>query len=322
MRERLLDGERPLTLQGATPSESVASADDRALLVASGLLDEAWYRVRASLSDGVDAAAHYLDQGWLQGLEPREGFEGEFLRPYYESCGRTGPPALTWLELSIMPGRRAPMNRADAEWLADRIRTSPFFDAETYAQGLPGGLDPAIHYAVIGELLGRSPSREFDPAFYLELSPGRGSTTPCLRWTTTSSLAGARAAARSPSPTGWCFRLCRKAGGQRCWSWSHEASRTGAPVLGWNLARRLAGSYNVVSVLMRGGALEEAFAAVSAAIVGPMVWEEWHPVDMKRVAERLVNEYKPLYAIANSIETSCAGAGAGQVRRPLSGACA
>ena len=163
--------EGPLTLQGATPPESVASADDRALLVASGLLDEAWYRVRARLSDGVDAAAHYLDRGWLQGFEPREEFEGEFLLPYYESCARTGPPVLTWLELSIMPGRRAPMNRADAEWLADRIRTSPFFDAKTYAQGLPGGLNPAIHYAVIGELLGRSPSRNFDPAFYLELHP-------------------------------------------------------------------------------------------------------------------------------------------------------
>ena len=103
---------------------------------------------------------------------------------------------------------------------------------------------------------------------------------------------------------------------------AHESSRTGAPVLGWNLARRLASAYNVVSVLMSGGALEEAFAAVSAAIVGPMVWEEWHPVNMKRVAERLVSEYKPLYAIANSIETSRAGASAGKVRRPLSSACA
>ena len=64
--------ETRFTLQGATRSESVLSADDRALLVTSGLLDEAWYRARARLSDGADAAAHYVDQGWLQGLEPRE----------------------------------------------------------------------------------------------------------------------------------------------------------------------------------------------------------------------------------------------------------
>ena len=34
-----------------------------------------------------------------------------------------------------------------------------------------------------------------------------------------------------------------------------------------------------------------------------MVWEEWLAIEMKRVAERLVAAYNPLYAIANSIET-------------------
>ena len=292
-----------MTLHGAMPPEAVASADDRALLVASGLLDEAWYRLRARLSDGVDAAAHYLDRGWLQGFEPREEFEGKFLLPYYESCARTGPPVLTWLELSIMPGRRAPMNRADAEWLADRIRTSLFFDAKTYAQGLPGGLDPAIHYAVIGELLGRSPSRKFDPAFYLELHPkvaDRG-MSPLYHY-----IEYGRTDRRRPVPVTnrLVFPPLPEGSRPTVLVLSHEASRSGAPVLAWNLARRLASSYNVVSVLMRGGALEAAFAAVSAAIVGPMAADELHPVNMKRVAERLVNEYKPLYAIANSIETS------------------
>ena len=71
--------ETPFTLQGATPFVYVTSADDRALLVASGLLDEAWYRVGASFADRADAAAHYLDRGWLLGFEPRD--VGEFLRP-------------------------------------------------------------------------------------------------------------------------------------------------------------------------------------------------------------------------------------------------
>jgi len=273
------------------------------MLVASGLLDETWYRARARLSEHADAAAHYVGQGWLQGLEPREGFEGAFLRPYYESCGRTGPPAITWLELSILPGRRAPTTRADAEWLAERIRTSPFFDAEMYAQGLPGGLDPAMHYAVIGELLGRCPSRKFDPAFYLEVHDdvaGHG-MSPLYHY-----IEYGRAEKRGAVPiTGRLeFPPLPDARRPTVLVLAHESSRTGAPVLGWNLARGLASSYNVVSVLMNGGALEEAFAAVSAATVGPMTWQEWHPANMKRVAERLVSEYKPLYAIANSIETS------------------
>jgi glycosyltransferase involved in cell wall biosynthesis len=45
------------------------------------------------------------------------------------------------------------------------------------------------------------------------------------------------------------------------------------------------------------------FTAVSAVTVGPMVWEEWQTVEMKRVAERLVATYGPIYAVANSIET-------------------
>lgn len=291
-----------MTLQGVTRSVPVASAEDRELLATSGLLDDARYRARAGLSDEVDAAAHYLEQGWLQGLDPREGFEGEFLRPYYESSGRPGPPALVWLELSVMLGRRAPTNRAEAEWLANRIRNSRFFDAETYAQGLSPRLDPAMHYAVIGELLGWSPSREFDPVFYLERyeDVARHAISPLDHYIQAGQREGRRAVAAAsrlvfpPLPDRRRPTVVLVV---------HEASRTGAPVLGWNIARRLAASHNVVTVLMRGGALEEHFASVSTVTVGPMVWEEWYATEMKRVAERLVAAYNPLYAIANSIET-------------------
>ena len=158
------------------------------------------------------------------------------------------------------------MSRADAEWLADRIRTSPFFDAETYAQGLPGRLDPAMHYAVIGELLGRSPSQKFDPAFYLELYPDVAdhAMSPLCHY-----IQSGRGEGRRPVPVTNRLVFPPLPEGRRptVVVLSHEASRTGAPVLGWNITRRLAGSYNVVSVLMGGGALEKAFADVSAVIV-------------------------------------------------------
>jgi glycosyltransferase involved in cell wall biosynthesis len=290
----------PVTLQSVT-SDPVALVD-RELLIASGLLDDVHYRARAGLSDEVDAAAHYLEKGWLQGLDPREGFEGEFLRPYYDASGRPGPPALTWLELSALPGRRAPTNRAEAERFANWIRTSRFFDTATYSQRLPGGLDPAIHYAVIGELLGWSPSREFDPVFYLERHEdvARDPVSPLDHYIQFGRSEGRRAI---PAASRLVFPPLPNRRRSTVVLLVHDASRTGAPVLGWNIARQLAGSHNVVSVLMRGGALEEDFAAVSAATVGPMVWEEWLAIEMKRVAERLVAAYNPLYAIANSIET-------------------
>ena len=292
----------PVTLPGGTRSMPAVFAEDRELLTVSGLLDEASYRVRAGLSGDVDAMAHYLEQGWLQGLDPHEGFEGEFLRPYYEASGYYGPPALTWLELSAMPGRRAPINHIEAEWLADRVRISPFFEAAAYAERLGGGLDPAMHYAVIGELLGWPPSREFDPAFYLERydDVAEQSMSPLNHYIENGHREGRRAI---PAANRLVFSPLPEPRRPTVLVVVHEASRTGAPVLGWNIARRLAKSYNVVSVLMRGGAMEEHFGAVSAAIVGPMVGEELQAVEMKRVAERLVAAYNPLYAIANSIET-------------------
>jgi glycosyltransferase involved in cell wall biosynthesis len=271
-------------------------------LAISGLLDDARYRLRAGLSDEVDAAAHYLEHGWLQGLNPCDGFEGEFLYQYYEASGRYGPPALTWLELLGVQGRRPPMNRAEAEWFANRIRDSQFFDAESYAKRLCNEIDPALHYVVIGELMGWSPSREFDPAFYLESyeDVANSPLSPLDHYIYHGQHEGRRAV---PSTSRLAFPPLPDHGRPTVLLLVHEASLTGAPVLGWNIAERLAGSHNVVSVLMRGGALEEPFIAVSNASVGPMVWEEWRPAEMKRVAERLVAVYHPLYAIANSIET-------------------
>jgi glycosyltransferase involved in cell wall biosynthesis len=271
-------------------------------LAISGLLDDARYRARSGLPDGADTIAHYLEQGWRQGLDPSDEFEGDFLRPYYEASGLRGPPALTWLELSILPGRRVPMNRAQAKWLADRIRASHFLDAGTYAKRLPGALDPATHYAVVGEVLGWCPSPEFDPTFYLEsyedVADSRSS--PLAHYIDFGQQEGRRAI---PSANRLAFPPLSDHRRPTVILIIHEASRTGAPVLGWNIAQRLAESYNVVSLLQRGGELEENFAAVSAATVGPMVWQEYRPVEIKRVAERLVAAYNPLYAIANSVET-------------------
>jgi glycosyltransferase involved in cell wall biosynthesis len=282
---------------------AVAPADDRDLLATSGLLDELSYRRRAGLSHDTDALTHYLQYGWLQGIEPRDGFEGEFLLPYYEAAGRSGPPALTWLELSVLRGRRAPMNRAEAESLASKIRDSAFFDAEAYARGLRTGIDPAVHYAVIGELLGWRPSQKFDPVFYLEryVDIAQACVSPLDHYIYFGQREGRRGI---PAADRLRFPPLPNRQKPTVLIVVHEASRTGAPVLGWNIARRLAESYNVVSVLLRGGALEDDFSAVSAATVEPLAWDDWHPTEISRIAERLVACYRPIYAIANSIETA------------------
>ena len=291
-----------VTVQNTTNAIPAPSADDLKLLSMSHLLD-AGYHIRANLPDKVDAVAHYLEQGWRQGLEPRDGFEGEFLRPYYEAVGFSVAPALTWLELLLLSGRTPPANRGEAAQLAEEVRNSKFFDARAYAKRLGRDLDPAMHYAIVGEFLGWPASDEFDAAFYLETYPdlSQAGLAPLSHYTRWGHGEGRRGA---PAVNRLAFPPLPDLRRPVVLVVMHEASRTGAPVLGWNITKRLAEKYDVVTFLMRGGVLEEQFAAISAAMIGPMTWQDWQAAEMSRVAARLVATYGPIYAITNSVETN------------------
>ena len=84
---------------------------------------------------------------------------------------------------------------------------------------------------------------------------------------------------------------------------AHEASRTGAPILGYNIAKRLAAKYNVVTLLLSGGEIASAFDDVSQAVVGPLRRQDWHPVEAEYLVRRLLSTYGFSYAIANSIDS-------------------
>jgi len=270
-------------------------------LRASGLFDVSFYRAVAGLQDGVDPAWHYLKEGWRQGLEPNCHFSGSFLRPFYEAAGLSGPPAAIWLELTAADSPM-PANQAEAEAAAQFFRSTPGFDANFYRSRLPPDMDPALHYAIVGERMGWRPSADFDPIYYGDRYPDikEAGISPFVHYEKHGRQEGRRPCSVvdrlhfPPLPPGDLPVVLVI---------SHEASRTGAPVLGWNVARLLARKARVVSLLMRGGLLEMDFAAVSSVSVGPLTWEDWNPADMSRLAERIVREYRPLYAVANSIET-------------------
>ena len=50
---------------------------------------------------------------------------------------------------------------------------------------------------------------------------------------------------------------------------SHEASRTGAPILCWNICQQLSSKYNIIVFLLKGGDLTEAFKEFSHVLCGP-----------------------------------------------------
>lgn len=83
----------------------------------------------------------------------------------------------------------------------------------------------------------------------------------------------------------------------------HEATRTGAPVLGWNLVRELSVLHDVVVVLLRGGELAPEIEATAAVTVTFDGTESWHARDAELAGAALAERFAPTYAIANSAAT-------------------
>ncbi len=82
---------------------------------------------------------------------------------------------------------------------------------------------------------------------------------------------------------------------------SHDASQTGAPILAFNLLERFASRYNVISVLLGPGKLENAFKNISSATIGPVE-------DSMRYRHRVhgpilaaCRRFAPSFAVVNSI---------------------
>ncbi len=83
----------------------------------------------------------------------------------------------------------------------------------------------------------------------------------------------------------------------------HEATRTGAPVLGWNLVRELRRTRDVVVVLLQGGEISREIEREADATVTLVGAEPWHPSEARILAEDLVARFGPSWAVANSVAT-------------------
>ncbi|MET0507557.1 MAG: glycosyltransferase [Burkholderiaceae bacterium] len=84
---------------------------------------------------------------------------------------------------------------------------------------------------------------------------------------------------------------------------SQEASRTGAPILAWNLCKGLRGRCNVVTLLLRGGSLEEQFAQVSDVVAGPVSYAARDPLALAPLLQQLLARWPVDFAIVNSIDS-------------------
>jgi glycosyltransferase involved in cell wall biosynthesis len=83
----------------------------------------------------------------------------------------------------------------------------------------------------------------------------------------------------------------------------HEATRTGAPILAWNLVCELQKKYNTVVLLKRGGSIQAAFEATAAAVICLPDHFPTRAAEVEAIAGKIHDVYAPKYAIANSVES-------------------
>lgn len=83
---------------------------------------------------------------------------------------------------------------------------------------------------------------------------------------------------------------------------SHEASRTGAPILSLNLVRVLGKRYNVVALLLGGGPLVEAFRETGAVVIGPYEFGR-NPAMTNLVMDQILDRCQIKFALVNSVES-------------------
>lgn len=200
------------------------------------------------------------------------------------------------------------------------IRASGLFDETFYAlteDARAQGVDPLEHYLTTGEARRMAPSSRFDPDYYARRHPDVAhSGFGLLRHFVLFGQAEGREG-RAPAQR---MALSVPAEGERprILLIVHEASRTGAPIVAWNIAAALRDTHDVIAFLKQGGPLREHFAAVCASVIEMPHEAGLHAIDRDAIMVRVAQEVCPAFAIANSAETrefvrALAGAGVGVV---------
>ncbi len=187
------------------------------------------------------------------------------------------------------------------------IEQSGFFDASFYAganEARSMGISPIEHYIRHGEAARLAPSARFDPAYYARryddvVKAGRGLLTHYLL---SGRDEGRHARAMADDLDFQTARIDPAL--ETVIVAVHEATRTGAAILAWNIIRTLRQrKVNVVTLLKRGGPITQALQEASSAVV--TLPENFVTVaaETDALARQFKACYGPLYMIANSVET-------------------
>lgn len=248
---------------------------------------------------GLDAVEAHLAFLWRAGEKLVPDFEDlTYHRLYGFERDLGAPPLLHYMRVGRYAGFFR--NRKDLEVHTDAVKAA--FDESYYEeQGRLNESIPAIEeYCAVGWRRGLSPNRGFDPGFYLDLYSDirQGQIPPFYHYITSGMNEG-----RLPRPV---FEKMVTPGDMTYDPTKrtilvavHEASRTGAPLLGLEIGRHLANRFNVVFVPTRGGELIENFSHHAAFVTVPGL----NVIQLHYLFKRFTETFDNPLLIANSVET-------------------
>lgn len=281
---------------------------DAERVTASGLFDArayAWDRgrpARAGLSDVED---------YLVGRDHRaavgEAFDGAFYAEAYEDvlgeASGHAAPILHYLDIGRAQSRVCTEQQLFQHQQAQRDHFNRRFYLDQYQRRFPGQPlpdDALRHYILTGSRLGLDPAPDFSSEYYLRRNPDlrQSAVAPFHHFATYGKAEG-----RVGRPD---FTSCITRGEAEFDSGkptllvaNHEASRTGAPLVGLNVGAAFADTHNVVAYLGAPGPLRPDFAARSCAVVtGP-----FSALDAEYLLRELKATHQLSAVLLNSVET-------------------
>lgn len=292
---------------------SIKKSGEEQLIEKSGMFDEEHYAASdLARSLGMTPIEHYLRFGESAGLTPSTKFQPTYYSTRYLDVRNYGASYLVhYLRHGIDEGRHPTPTADDSQlWtLSDTalVSESGYFDEVFYAgadQAKKAGISAVDHYLTIGEKAGLAPSAKFDPHYYRLRYPDLAANVPNLL---VHYLRHGLSEGRSPISAAYDAVLppMKRADSRDVIVvLTHEATRSGAPILTWNIVKGLTDKFNVVTVVLRGGgpiqhSLEDASDAL---VVLPKTFSQ-NSTENEVLATRIQDAYAPKFVIANSAET-------------------
>ena len=268
----------------------------------SGLFDRrtyAWRRGRPPMR-GLSDIEDYLIRRDTP-MPVVAGFDSDAYESMYPGClAGYAAPILHYLDVGMRQDRV--FSREELARRKELMR--PRFNARFYLAQFPPDApvdDPLEHYTLEGARQGLAPAPDFCADYYTRRYPDLATMRSDL-FLHFAAFGAAEGRVGRPDFTAIISRGKRafEAGKPAILVTSHEASRTGAPLVALTVGDRLAATHNVIYGVSRGGPLLEAFREKSCLVVlGGL-----DSLDAEYLLRELRQTHGLSAVLLNSVETS------------------